>query len=149
MPIEISDLSLDERESWEQLYRGYAEFYEVPMNQEILDSVWSWIFDEQHKFSALVAKSDDGDALGFIHYREMASPLRGKMVRFLDDLFVYPEYRGQGVVDALFGALHEIAKNRTSPFVRWITGENNYRGKGFYNKLSEKTQWLTYQMPVE
>jgi hypothetical protein len=33
--------------------------------------------------------------------------------------------------------------------MRWITAENNYRGRGVYDKLSDKTQWVTYQMPVE
>ncbi|MGI9296246.1 MAG: GNAT family N-acetyltransferase [Pseudomonadales bacterium] len=149
MNIIVSDLCSNDRACWEKLYYGYAEFYNVPMNQEILDTVWSWIFDEQNKFYALIAKSDGGEALGLMHYREMASPLRGKVVGFLDDLYVVPEYRGQGVVGALFESLRGSAKSRAWPFVRWITSENNYRGRSFYDKLAEKTHWLTYQMPVE
>lgn len=148
MSIVVSDVCSNDREHWEKLYYGYAEFYAMPMNQEILDTVWSWIFDEQNKFYALIAKSHTGEALGLMHYREMASPLRGKAVGFLDDLYVSPEYRGQGAVDALFDSLRESAKSKAWPFVRWITAENNYRGRGCYDKLAEKTQWLTYQLPV-
>jgi len=39
----------------ENFYREYAEFYQVPMTIEILDTVWSWIFEEDYGFYALVA----------------------------------------------------------------------------------------------
>ena len=149
MKIVVSELSLQDRVEWEALYYGYAEFYKVPMNQEILDNVWSWIFDKNNAFYALVAKDDAGRHLGLMHYRSMPSPLRGKLVGFLDDLFIKPEFRGNGVVDALYEALKRSALDKGWPFIRWITAENNYRGRGVYDKLSDKTQWVTYQMPVE
>lgn len=149
MKIVVSELSLQDRVEWEALYYGYAEFYKVPMNQEILDNVWSWIFDKNNAFYALVAKDDTGRYLGLMHYRAMPSPLRGKRVGFLDDLFIKPEFRGNGVVDALYEALKRSALDKGWPFIRWITAENNYRGRGVYDKLSDKTQWVTYQMPVE
>jgi ribosomal protein S18 acetylase RimI-like enzyme len=149
MKIVVSELSLQDRVEWEVLYYGYAEFYKVPMNQEILDTVWSWIFDKNNAFYALVAKDDAGRYLGLMHYRAMPSPLRGKLVGFLDDLFIKPEFRGNGIVDALYEALNRSAVDKGWPFMRWITAENNYRGRGVYDKLSDKTQWVTYQMPVE
>jgi len=78
----------------------------------------------------------------------MPSPLRGKTVGFLDDLFVDPAARGNGVVDALFEALNREADARGWPFVRWITADDNYRGRSVYDKLAKKTQWNTYQMTV-
>ena len=149
MKIIISELSLQDRGEWEALYNGYAVFYKVPMNQEILDTVWSWIFDDDQSFYALVAKDESGNCLGLMHYREMPSPLRGKLVGFLDDLFIKPECRGQGIVDALYKALNDSALEKGWPFVRWITAENNYRGRAVYDKVSDKTQWVTYQMVVE
>lgn len=149
MAITVSKLSPQDRTDWERLYHGYADFYQVPMNQEILDTVWSWIFDEQNKFYCIAAKNDEGSLLGFMHYREMPSPLRGKSVGFLDDLYVLPESRGAGVVDALFDSLRESSRNNGWPIVRWITADNNYRGRGVYDKLAERTQWITYQLPIE
>lgn len=149
MNIVVAELSLDDRKGWECLYYEYADFYQVPMDQGILDTVWSWIFDADNKFYALVAKSDSGECLGLMHYRAMPSPLRGTLVGFLDDLYVKPEARGAGVVDALYTALNESASSKGWPFVRWITAENNYRGRAVYDKLSDKTQWLTYQMSTK
>jgi len=149
MAIEVSNLSVSDREEWEGLYRGYADFYQVPMTKKILDQVWSWIFDSEQPFYALIAKDANGVALGIMHYRQMASPLRGAMVGFLDDLYVLPSCRGTGIVDALFDALKVSAKQHGWPFVRWITADNNYRGRGVYDKLAERTPWITYQMPTD
>jgi ribosomal protein S18 acetylase RimI-like enzyme len=149
MTISVSTLQAADRTDWEVLYHGYAEFYQVPMNAEILDTVWGWIHDDNNPFFGLVAKDEDGKALGLMHCRQMASPLRGALVGFLDDLFVSPDARGQGVVEELYTALNELGKQQGWPFVRWITAENNYRGRAVYDRLSEKTHWVTYQMAME
>lgn len=148
MTISVSPLSPDDREQWEVLYRGYADFYSMPMTDEILDTVWGWIFDDNSGFFGLIAKDDQGGAVGLMHCRDMPSPLRGAVVGFLDDLFVIPEARGTGVAQTLYGELMEFGKGRNWAFVRWITAENNYRGRGSYDKVAEKTHWVTYQMAV-
>ena len=50
------------------------------MNNESLDSVWGWIHDEGDPFFELFAKDEEGNALGLMRCREMASPLRGAVV---------------------------------------------------------------------
>jgi len=95
-----------------KLYIVDKQFYQVPMTSEILDTVWNWIFEEYYGFYALVAKNVNNRPIGLMHFREMPSPLRGKKVGFLDDLFVLPESRGTGVVDEMFKKLSkESAKN--------------------------------------
>ena len=56
---------------WETLYREYAEFYHVHMTSEILDTVWSWIFEEDYGFYALVAKNENNRPIGLMHFREI------------------------------------------------------------------------------
>jgi ribosomal protein S18 acetylase RimI-like enzyme len=147
--IEVSATAPADRAEWERLYYGYAEFYQVPMNQGILDTVWGWIHDADNPFFGLLARDQAGNALGLMHCRQMPSPLRGAQVGFLDDLFVDPAARGQGVVDALYRALNALGKQQGWPFIRWITAENNYRGRAVYDRLAEKTHWITYQKAVE
>lgn len=149
MTVNVSPISPSDRSDWEVLYNGYAEFYQVPMNDEILDTVWGWIHDQANPFYGLIAKDENGKALGLMHCRQMPSPLRGALVGFLDDLFISPDARGQGVVEALYDALNKLGQEQDWPFVRWITAENNYRGRAVYDRLSDKTHWVTYQMPVK
>ena len=128
------------------LYKGYAEFYKMPMNDDILDKVWSWIFDKEIKFYAIGIKSSEGELIGFMHFREMPSPLRGSLVGFLDDLYIHPDFRGSGAVQLLFKELKSIAKENNWPYVRWITASDNQRARKVYDKLSGVIDFVTYQM---
>ena len=67
---------------------------------------------------------------------------------FLDDLFVVPEARGKDVVEALYAELNNFGKEKGWPFVRWITADNNYRARSVYDKIAEKTAWVTYQLDI-
>lgn len=146
--ITVSTPTEADRADWETLYHGYAQFYKVPMNDDILQTVWAWIQDDGNPFYGLLAKDENGQALGLMHCRQMPSPLRGALVGFLDDLFVLPSARGQGVVEALYESLQQVGRDNGWPLIRWITADNNYRGRAVYDKLAEKTHWVTYQMPV-
>jgi len=149
MNVTIAPPTQEDREQWEALYYGYAEFYKMPMEQSTLDTVWSWIHDEAKPFYALIAKDDNEQALGLMHFRAMPSPLRGAEVGFLDDLFIVPEARGTKVIDELYAELNNFGNRQGWPFIRWITADNNYRARNVYDKISEKTAWVTYQLPVE
>ena len=149
MTITINPLQRQDRNEWESLYRGYAEFYKVPMEQSTLDQVWHWIFDSNTEFFAFMAKDNNGNGLGLMHFRAMPSPIRGALVGFLDDMYIIPNARGQGLVDDMFAVLKQQARIKGCPFVRWITAEDNYRGRAVYDRVSSKTHWQTYQMACD
>lgn len=145
MTISIQAPAEADRDDWERLYRGYAAFYEVPMNDRILDSVWGWLFDPARQFYCILAR-DAGGAVGLMHYRAMLSPLRGAVVGFLDDLYVEPAARGGGVVNRLFAELESRARAHGWPVVRWITRDNNYRARSVYDRVATRTDWITYEL---
>ena len=43
----IRKLERKDKENWIKLYCGYAKFYKVTMNQEILDTLWEWIHKDR------------------------------------------------------------------------------------------------------
>ena len=49
----IRILEQKDKGNWAQLYNSYADFYKVPMNTGILDTIWSWIHDETHVVNAI------------------------------------------------------------------------------------------------
>ena len=142
----VESLQIDDKEQWCELYQGYADFYKMPMNEDILDTVWSWIFDEENKFYGIGVRSSQGKLVGFMHFREMPSPLRGTLIGFLDDLYVHPEYRGSGMVQSLFKELKSLAQKNHWPYVRWITASDNQRARAVYDKISGTIDFVTYQM---
>ena len=144
--MKVESLKITDKEQWCELYQGYANFYKMPMNEDILDTVWSWIFDKENKFYAIGARSSQGNLVGFMHFREMPSPLRGSLIGFLDDLYVHPDHRGSGVVQSLFRELKSLSEKNNWPYVRWITASDNHRARAVYDKISGTIDFVTYQM---
>ena len=142
------EIQLKDKEQWEKLYKSYADFYKVEMNDKILQIVWKWLHDKSHEVNGLVYEVD-GNIVGLAHYRRMPSPLRGQDIGFLDDLFVDPEHRGQRIGEKLINKLKEISKSKRWNLVRWITREDNLRAKSLYNRISEKTTWDVYELKLK
>ena len=141
----IREIRLDDKKQWEKLYRGYSDFYKVEMNDKILNTVWEWIHDKNHDVCGLVYEQDN-KIIGLAHYRKMPSPLRGKYIGFLDDLFVDPEHRGKKIGEKIISELKNISEKNGWGLIRWITRNDNKRAKSLYDKISEKTTWDTYEL---
>jgi len=137
-----------EKTGWRHLYNGYAEFYKVPMDDRIAGTVWGWLHDPAHVLTGLLARDEDGKPIGLAHFREMPRPLAGRTGGFLDDLYVEPGHRGTGIADALIEAMVAHARNHDWANIRWITAENNYRGRGLYDRIAQKTHWTTYEIKL-
>ena len=65
----IRDIQSKDKEQWEKLYRGYAGFYKVEMNDKILQTLWSWLRNKGHEVIGLVYEVD-GNIVGLAHYIE-------------------------------------------------------------------------------
>ncbi len=135
-----------DRARWETLYRGYADFYRVQQPDAAADQVWSWIQDPDHEVSCLLIVNDQGHVVGLAHYRPFARPLTASTGCFLDDLFVDPLERGSGAADAVLAELRRLARLHGWSVVRWITADNNYRGRAKYDQHATRTTWITYDM---
>ncbi len=144
MTIRIVPLADHHRADWEALYAGYAEFYRVTQTPAMRERVWGWIMDPAHEVKAFVAEDAQGHAVGLAHYRPFARPLAAATGGFLDDLFVAPDRRGARIADALIEAVAEEGRRRGWSVIRWITADNNYRGRGVYDRLATRTMWITY-----
>lgn len=136
------------RAGWDRLYQGYAEFYRVAQTPEMRDRVWSWLQDPAHEVNGLLALDAAGKPVGLTHYRPFARPLSASTGGFLDDLFVDPAARGLRVADALIGAVAEIGRAKGWSVIRWITAENNYRGRAVYDRVAQLTPWKTYDIKL-
>ena len=140
-----------EFEPWSRLFRGYADFYHWPTSDEHQRQIWSWIHDD-HSVEALVAVPVDetgketGEPQGIAHLRVWVRPLRGVIAGYLDDFVRGPELRGGGAVDALFAEINRLALDRNWSIVRWTTADDNYRARAVYDKLANRTTWITYDM---
>jgi GNAT superfamily N-acetyltransferase len=143
--VRIVPLAERHRTDWERLFAGYAAFYKRAQTPEMRARVWDWIHDPAHESEALVAEAlEDGRAVGLAHFRAFARPSSASTGGFLDDLFVDPACRGGRVADALIDRLAEIGRERGWTVLRWITADDNYRARAVYDRLAQRTMWITY-----
>ena len=141
----IREIQLKDKERWEKLYKGYADFYKVEMNNKILQTVWNWLHDKSHELKG-IGYEIDGKIAGIAHYRKLLSPLKGKYIGYLDDIFVDPEYRGQKIGKKLLNEIKEISKTNGWNLVRWQTDEDNFKAKKLYDKVATKTKKDVYEL---
>lgn len=134
-----------DRQSWEECFRGYRDFYEKPHDQAVIETVWEWLCDPQHETRGIAAV-EGGKLIGFAHFRTFARPVIGATGIYLDDLFTAPHARGKGVATALLGRLSAIAEVEGASVVRWITADSNAAARAIYDRVSAATPWVTYDM---
>jgi GNAT superfamily N-acetyltransferase len=144
--VTVRPVERQDRARWRELYLGYLTFYRVSLSEQQLELVWSWLHEPDHEVEGLVAVGADGSPVGLAHYRQFARPLGAGFGGYLDDLFVDPDQRGQGAADALLAELRTIAARRSWSVVRWMTADDNYRGRAKYDQVATRTSWVTYDM---
>ena len=134
-----------DKDKWEKLYHAYADFYKVPMNSAILDTLWNWILDDNHIVNGICYELE-GNIVGIAHYRSMPRPIKGQYIGFLDDLFVEPEFRGQQIAQKLISYLKSLSKANNWNGIRWITHSSNENAKKLYDKIANNTGFELYEL---
>lgn len=132
---------------WCELYNQYLKFYKTELSREQLMIVWSWFFQEERKIYCFVSVSGE-KITGFVHFREFLRPIKASAGLFMDDLFVDPAQRGEGIGQELIKSVEEFASERNIAVIRWITGADNENAMKVYDKLANKTSWVMYDMIV-
>ena len=141
----IRNLELKDFENWSKLYKSYADFYKVPMNKVILDTLWNWIHDVNHIVNGFCYELDS-NIVGIAHYRTMPRPIKGQYIGFLDDLFVDPEFRGKKIAQKLIYHLKSLSKANKWNGIRWITHSSNENAKKLYDKIAVNTGFELYEL---
>ena len=146
--ITVVPVAAEHRAAWEELYAGYAAFYRVEQTAAMRATVWGWLLDPGARSRGA---GGTGAEWGRGRHRPLsafARPLAASVGGFLDDLFVAPEARGSGAAQALIDGVAERGRERGWTVIRWITAEDNYRGRAVYDRVAEKTRWLTYEIKL-
>ena len=141
----IRKLNQNDFAMWLKLYKSYAEFYKVPMNNEILEKLWGWIHDDIHVVKGICFEIDS-KIVGIAHYRTMPRPIKGEYIGFLDDLFVEPDFRGKKIAQKLISHLKSLSKVNNWDGIRWITHSSNKNAKKLYGKIANNTGFELYEL---
>ena len=141
----IRNIQIKDKDEWRELYQGYANFYQVEISKITLDIVWNWLLDQNHELSGLVYEINN-KLVAIAHYRRMPSPLRGKDIGFLDDLYVHPDFRGRKIGEEIINKLNHISQEKGWGLIRWITRNDNHNAKSLYDRVANKSNWDVYEL---
>ena len=141
----IRNIQIKDKDEWRELYQGYANFYQLEISKITLDTVWNWLLDQNHELSGLVYEINN-KLVAIAHYRRMPSPLRGKDIGFLDDLYVHPDFRGRKIGEEIINKLNHISQEKGWGLIRWITRNDNHNAKSLYDRVANKSTWDVYEL---
>jgi GNAT superfamily N-acetyltransferase len=133
------------------LMRGYCDFYDVaPSDDALLAMSRTLIADPVHEGIQLIARDDDGRAVGFATIFWTWSTLSASRLGVMNDLFVLADARGGGHADALIAACAGHCLKRGATELAWQTAKTNQRAQGVYERVGAKRddRWLDYSLDV-
>ncbi len=146
MTPHIRPLEERDRKVWETLFRGYIAFYKATIADDVIEATWQRLMARESDFHhALVAVDDADRAIGIAHILFHRSTWTKAHYCYLEDLFVAPDVRAQGVGRALIDAVYREADAHGCARTYWMTQEFNYRARGLYDQVATKSVFVQYR----
>jgi len=134
------------------MIRELAEF------EKLLDQVAAteeglrqWLFGASRVAEALLACGADGTPVGYAIFFPSFSTFLGRPGLYLEDLYVRPASRGQGIGRALLVHLARIATARGCGRLEWSVLDWNEKAIRFYKGLGAQpmNQWTVFRVTGE
>ena len=119
---------------------------EVVATEEILEE---WLFDKEK--AEVIFAVVEGKEVGFALFFHNFSTFLGRAGIYLEDLYVEPAHRGQGIGTALFRELARIAVARGCGRLEWWCLDWNTPSIDFYRSLGAEAMydWTVYRISGE
>ena len=91
---------------------------------------------KRHMATAVIAENNEGNPLGYAIYYPIFSSFSGKAKVHIEDLFIKPEYRHQGLGKEFFYQLSNLIKDEEYIEMEWSCLDWNTSSIEFYKKLN-------------
>jgi ribosomal protein S18 acetylase RimI-like enzyme len=132
------------------LIAGYQRFYKAEPDEARNRAHFGRLLNEPSAGIQFVALDDAEQTLGFATlYFPLGSVTPGAYC-LMNDLFVVPEARGQGIGRALIRHCLSYAQEHGFQAIRWQTALDNHTAQRLYDSLpTTRSGWYTYTLPVD
>ena len=139
----IRQIEKGDRQQWRPLWQGYLDFYEVTLSEQQSDLTWERFFDPAHVFHGIVAQID-GSIVGIAHAMLRQSTWEPVGDLYIEDLFVAPSARGQGIARGLIEAFRQQAQALGAGSLYWQTRAGNLKAQALYDQIATKNDYIQY-----
>ncbi|WP_234011990.1 MULTISPECIES: GNAT family N-acetyltransferase [unclassified Streptomyces] len=139
--MEISPLAGPDRAEWEALARKYMTFCGNEISDQCFDQAWRRLLDAGPIRG--IAARIGGKLVGFAHYG-FEPTVWAAYSCHLQDLFVAPENRRQGVARALIEWLAGDAEEYGAVSLHWLTPQDNVGARALYDEVASFKGFIAY-----
>jgi len=127
------------------LIREYQSFYQVADIDDARNHTFFSRFINDNERGMLHLYRQDGVVVGFTTLYFCFSSTRACAVAVLNDLYVTPQHRRQGIARALLKNAESVAKAQGYPRMQWLTAVNNQHAQSLYDSLGvQHSAWRFY-----
>lgn len=133
----------DDHSGWGTLFREYAHIGGVTLSDAQVERVWGWISADAGRTRCVLAVNDESP-VGFVHYRPFERPITASVGLWIDDVYVQPSSRGQGIAGALIDAIRAQAGAGGYDVIRWTTRESNTGARKLYDRIAVPAPVVVY-----
>jgi GNAT superfamily N-acetyltransferase len=131
------------------LIAAYQRFYEAEQVDDERNRAFFSRFIAPSEGGMLLGAWQDGKLLGYAClYWHFTSLVPAETV-LMNDLYVDPATRGEGVGRALIEASAAIARERGAHHLEWATAPDNETAQRLYDSTgAERSNWIEYELPL-
>lgn len=131
MEARITPVTAEDFDELAELFREFADFQKQP---QLMVNTAEKMRSEAEFIKGFTAKDDGGAILGYTIFFFAYYTWTGKSL-YMDDLYVRPQYRGQGLGTKLIREVISFAKDAGCHTLRWQVSKWNEPAIGFYRSL--------------
>lgn len=148
MEMVIRQLREADRSEWQRLYYSYLDFYKSEPVAEATNILWGRLISTSPEIQSAVIEVN-GTVVGFVHYHFQLSSWAHSSHCYLEDLYVEPQFRGQGVATALIAEVKRVALEKGCSELFWITRAGNSTARSLYVKLATESDFVRYEIVLQ
>ena len=143
--IRVRPLEHRDKSDWLSLFRDYIAFYRAQVPDDVIELTWTRLMGADFAMHGLAAVGADDRPLGFALLVLHPSTWSPTTYCYLEDLFVAPAARGQGVGRLLIEAVYATADARGATRTYWVTEAGNAAARHLYDKLATRAPFVQYR----
>jgi len=134
--FDIRQADMEDLDAVTQLFSAYREFYGQPVN---IPECHHFLFERLLNHESVIYLAFDWeDAVGFMQLYPTFSSIRLKAQWILNDLYVVPEKRKQGIATALINQAKQLVQDRKDDGLALSTAKTNTTAQKLYESLGFK-----------
>ena len=143
--VELRDATPSDKMAFLRLWQGFTDGYNLTLPPEVTAFTWERIMDPSNPLTLRLV-CVDGTPKGFaIHQHHPSTWVMGDD-SYLEDLYVDPSARGQGLGRALIEDLIAIGRARGWQRLYWLTEIENATARHLYDQFAANDGHIRYRM---